>query len=202
MNIYVGNLAWKTRRKELKELFENFGEVTNAFIVRDKKTRRSRGFGFVEMAEDGEAQEAIEKLNNTVFLERTIVVNEALPKEEGDDGANESPTDVNEDEYVGNAVDEAADTSADSSTGEEEAGGDAGHDEQSASTETVSSGEELAADGEDASRDEMAPGADRDSGDDEPSVASEETPSAVESDSDESGEDSNDDSGKNQEKGT
>ena len=84
MNIYVGNLAWKTRQNELKELFENFGEVTNAFIVRDKVTRRSRGFGFVEMAEENDARQAIEKLNNTVFLDRTIIVNEALPKE--DDG--------------------------------------------------------------------------------------------------------------------
>lgn len=89
MNIYIGNLAWKTRRKELKELFENFGEVTNAFIVRDKKTRRSRGFGFVEMAEEEEARQAIEKLNNTVFLERTIVVNEALPKDETQEDSSE-----------------------------------------------------------------------------------------------------------------
>ena len=92
MNIYVGNLAWKTRQKELRELFENFGEVTNAFIVRDKKTRRSRGFGFVEMAEEKDALEAIEKLNNTVFLERTIVVNEALPKNDEDN---------DEDDYSG-----------------------------------------------------------------------------------------------------
>lgn len=84
MNIYVGNLAWKTRQKELRELFENFGEVTNAFIVRDKKTRRSRGFGFVEMANKSDALEAIEKLNNTVFHDRTISVNEAIPKEESD----------------------------------------------------------------------------------------------------------------------
>lgn len=82
MNIYVGNLAWKTKRKELKELFENFGEVVNAFIVRDKKSRRSRGFGFVEMSVDEEACVAIEKLNNTVFLERTIIVNEARAKDE------------------------------------------------------------------------------------------------------------------------
>lgn len=91
MNIYVGNLAWETKRKELKELFENFGEVTNAFIVRDKKTRRSRGFGFVEMAVDEEAKEAIEKLNNTVFLERTIIVNEARPKN-GDADSGEQPS--------------------------------------------------------------------------------------------------------------
>lgn len=94
MNIYVGNLAWETKRKELKELFENFGEVTNAFIVRDKKTRRSRGFGFVEMAVDEEAKEAIEKLNNTVFLERTIIVNEARPKNgDVDSGEQQSDSD-------------------------------------------------------------------------------------------------------------
>lgn len=89
MNIYVGNLAWKTRQKELKELFENFGEVNNAFIVRDKATRRSRGFGFVEMAEEQHAREAIEKLNNTVFLDRTIIVNEAIPKDEGESKSRE-----------------------------------------------------------------------------------------------------------------
>ncbi|MDI6400603.1 RNA-binding protein [Balneolaceae bacterium ANBcel3] len=86
MNIYVGNLAWKAKRQDLKDLFENFGEVRNVFIVRDKKTRRSRGFGFVEMAIAEEAEAAIEKLNNTVFLERTIVVNEAKPKDENEDG--------------------------------------------------------------------------------------------------------------------
>lgn len=82
MNIYVGNLAWKARRKELIDLFEHFGEVTNAFIVRDKKTRKSRGFAFIEMAVEEDAHIAIEKLNNTVFLDRTIVVNEARPKED------------------------------------------------------------------------------------------------------------------------
>lgn len=80
MNIYIGNLAWKTRNQDLKDLFENFGEVERAFIVRDKKTKRSRGFGFVEMSRDQDAQAAIENLNNTVFLERTIIVNEAKPK--------------------------------------------------------------------------------------------------------------------------
>lgn len=87
MNIYVGNLAWKTRQNELKELFENFGEVNNAFIVRDKATRRSRGFGFVEMADEEDARQAIEKLNNTVLQDRTIVVNEALPRDEENNDA-------------------------------------------------------------------------------------------------------------------
>ncbi|MEX0929196.1 MAG: hypothetical protein WDZ53_07295 [Balneolales bacterium] len=80
MDIYIGNLAWKSKRSELQELFENFGEVTKAFIVRDRKTRRSKGFGFVEMAEKKAAMAAIEALNNTEFLDRTIIVNEAKPK--------------------------------------------------------------------------------------------------------------------------
>ncbi len=110
MNIYVGNLAWKTKRKELKELFENFGEVTNAFIVRDKDTRRSRGFGFVEMSEDDEAQVAIEKLNNTVFLERTIIVNEARPKDE----VYQDDESEYEEEPSGDALDGASDSTEES----------------------------------------------------------------------------------------
>ncbi|HKJ33827.1 MAG TPA: RNA-binding protein [Balneolales bacterium] len=84
MNIYVGNLAWKTSSKDLKDLFENFGEVEKAFIVRDKRTKRSRGFGFVEMTSDEQAQAAIDNLNNTIFLERTIIVNQAKPRPDND----------------------------------------------------------------------------------------------------------------------
>lgn len=84
MNIYVGNLAWKANNQELKELFEHFGAVDKAVIIRDRKTKRSRGFGFVEMPDDGEAQAAIDNLNNTVFMERTIVVNEAKPRNNED----------------------------------------------------------------------------------------------------------------------
>lgn len=82
MNIYVGNLAWKARKQDLIELFEHFGSVTRAFIVRDKRTRRSKGFGFVEMDEEDSAKAAIEALNNTVFLERAIIVNEANPRKD------------------------------------------------------------------------------------------------------------------------
>lgn len=85
MNIYVGNLAWKAKKQDLTELFQHFGEVTRAFIVRDKRTRRSKGFGFVEMEEEEAARAAIEALNNTVFLERAIVVNEAHPRKDDDD---------------------------------------------------------------------------------------------------------------------
>lgn len=85
MNIYVGNLAWKAKKQDLIDLFEHFGTVSRAFIVRDKRTRRSKGFGFVEMDSEEAANAAIEALNNTVFLERAIVVNEANPRKDGDD---------------------------------------------------------------------------------------------------------------------
>jgi RNA recognition motif-containing protein len=85
MNIYVGNLAWKAKKQDLTELFQHFGEVIRAFIVRDKRTRRSKGFGFVEMEDEDAARAAIEALNNTVFMERAIVVNEAHPRKDADD---------------------------------------------------------------------------------------------------------------------
>ncbi len=119
MNIYVGNLAWKTRQKELKELFENFGEVNNAFIVRDKVTRRSRGFGFVEMAEEKDALQAIEKLNNTVFLDRTIVVNEALPRDDENDGGKQDADETSggkADAEATSETDDKADAEATSET--------------------------------------------------------------------------------------
>lgn len=92
MNIYIGNLAWKARKQDLIELFEHFGEVTRAFIVRDKRTRRSKGFGFVEMPADENALAAIEALHNTVFLERAIVVNEANPRKEDEEDTDENET--------------------------------------------------------------------------------------------------------------
>lgn len=82
MNIYVGNLSWKAKKSDLENLFAHFGDVSRAFIVRDKKTKRSRGFGFVEFAEDAAGKAAIENLNNTLFMERLLVVNEAKPKED------------------------------------------------------------------------------------------------------------------------
>ncbi len=84
MNIYVGNLAWKVKKQDLEELFGHFGEVTRAVVVRDKATRRSKGFAFVEMSDDDAARDAISHLNNTVFHERALMVNEANPRKEGD----------------------------------------------------------------------------------------------------------------------
>jgi RNA recognition motif-containing protein len=80
MNIYVGNLAWEVTGDDLKGLFEYFGEVNNAIVITDSRTKRSKGFGFVEMEDETQARIAMEKLNNTVFKERTLVVNEAKSK--------------------------------------------------------------------------------------------------------------------------
>ncbi|MCH5716938.1 RNA recognition motif domain-containing protein [Niabella hibiscisoli] len=63
MNIYVGNLSWNLKDQDLQNLFSSHGEVTSAKIVLDKFTNRSKGFGFVEMANDDEAQAAITALN-------------------------------------------------------------------------------------------------------------------------------------------
>src|SRR6516165_8376119 len=81
-NIYVGNLVWEATADDLLELFEKHGKVTRAQVIRDKETGRSRGFGFVEMENDAEAQKAIEALNNFDYNGRALTVNEARPREE------------------------------------------------------------------------------------------------------------------------
>lgn len=86
MNIYVGNLSWNLKDQDLQNLFSQYGEVTSAKIVLDKFTNRSKGFGFVEMANDDEAKAAIEALNGTEVDSRSIVVNESRPKEGGSGG--------------------------------------------------------------------------------------------------------------------
>lgn len=82
MNIYVSNLSWNTTSDSLQELFAGFGEVTSANIITDRETRRSRGFGFVDMANDSEGQKAIDELNETEFEGKTINVNVARPRTE------------------------------------------------------------------------------------------------------------------------
>ena len=67
MNIYVANLSWNTNSDSLQELFSQYGEVTSAYIINDRETGRSRGFGFVEMPNDEEGQKAIDALNETEF---------------------------------------------------------------------------------------------------------------------------------------
>lgn len=80
MNIYVANIPFKASEPELKGLFEEYGEVSSAKIVMDKVTQRSRGFGFVEMADEAAARQAITNLNGFNFLGKTLVVNEARPR--------------------------------------------------------------------------------------------------------------------------
>ncbi len=81
-NIYVGNLPYETTGDDLVELFRSFGTVTSGQVIMDKFSGRSRGFGFVEMARDDEAQTAIEALNGTPYGGRPLTVNEARPREE------------------------------------------------------------------------------------------------------------------------
>ena len=84
MNIFIANLNYKVRNEKLQEIFEEYGEVSSAKIIFDKETRRSKGFGFVEMPNDDEALKAIEDLNGVELEGKTIVVKKAKPKEEGD----------------------------------------------------------------------------------------------------------------------
>ena len=86
MNIYVGNLSWGLKDQDLANLFSPFGEVASAKIVMDKFTQRSKGFGFVEMPNDEQAQAAIAQLNGSEIDGRNLVVNESRPKEGGDGG--------------------------------------------------------------------------------------------------------------------
>ena len=86
MNIYVGNLSWNLKDQDLSNLFATHGEVASAKIVTDKFTNRSKGFGFVEMPNDEQAQAAITALNGTEVDGRNIVVNESRPKPEGGGG--------------------------------------------------------------------------------------------------------------------
>ncbi len=86
MNIYVGNLSWNLKDQDLSDLFTPYGEVTSGKIVMDKFTQRSKGFGFVEMPNDEQAQAAIAQLNNSEVDGRNLVVNESRPKEGGSDG--------------------------------------------------------------------------------------------------------------------
>lgn len=84
--LYVGNLPYQTGEAELTELFSRAGTVESARVMRDMATGRARGFGFVEMATDDEAQKAITELNEFQMEGRALVVNEARPKPVGGAG--------------------------------------------------------------------------------------------------------------------
>jgi RNA recognition motif-containing protein len=81
-NIYVGNLVWECTADDLLALFQEHGKVERAQVITDRETGRSRGFGFVEMSNDAEAQRAIEALNGAEFHNRPLTVNEAKPRED------------------------------------------------------------------------------------------------------------------------
>ena len=84
--LYVGNLSYQVDSSELEQMFGQYGQVTSAQIINDRDTGRSKGFGFVEMSSDTEAQAAIEALNGTEHGGRALTVNEARPREERSGG--------------------------------------------------------------------------------------------------------------------
>ena len=84
--LYVGNLSYSVADGDLAKMFEAYGEVTSAQVIMDRDTGRSKGFGFVEMRNDQEAQAAIQALNGQDSGGRALTVNEARPKTEGGGG--------------------------------------------------------------------------------------------------------------------
>ena len=80
--LFVGSLSWNTTDDQLKDFFSTAGTVVSASVIVDRDTNRSKGFGFVEMSSDEEAKAAVDQLNNKELDGRTIVVNEARPREE------------------------------------------------------------------------------------------------------------------------
>ncbi len=85
--LYVGNISFQASEDDLKDLFSKAGEVVSAKLITDAATGRPRGFGFIEMSNDSEAQKAIQTLNGTSFMERNIIVSEAKPQERRERGS-------------------------------------------------------------------------------------------------------------------
>ncbi|MEW6109230.1 MAG: RNA-binding protein [Nitrospirota bacterium] len=79
--LYVGSIPFDASEESLRDLFSTIGEVISVRIITDAHTGRSKGFGFVEMASESDAQTAIEKLNGSAFMERTLIVSEARPQQ-------------------------------------------------------------------------------------------------------------------------
>ncbi len=77
MNLYIGNLHYNVNEEELKEIFKEYGEVMSVTIITDKYTGRSKGFGFIEILNDEEANKAIDNLNGTEIHGRKVIVNQA-----------------------------------------------------------------------------------------------------------------------------
>ena len=85
MKIYVGNMSYSTSSDELAELFGQYGDVAEANVIMDRETGRSKGFGFVDMPNDGEANEAINSLNSSQVGGRALRVSEARPRTDRND---------------------------------------------------------------------------------------------------------------------
>ena len=83
LKLYVGNLSWGVTNDQLRTGFEEFGNVVDAKVVTDRETGRSRGFGFVEMSNQEEGNNAIKEMNNKTWEGRPLTVNQAQPKSEG-----------------------------------------------------------------------------------------------------------------------
>jgi cold-inducible RNA-binding protein len=90
-NLFVGNLSFQTTETEVRGLFEPFGQITRVHLAMDRETGRARGFGFVEMPDDGEATKAIAALDGKQFAGRAIKVNEARPKTQGSENRGNRP---------------------------------------------------------------------------------------------------------------
>ena len=86
MNIYISGLNFSTTDADLNDLFSEYGEVSSARIITDRETRRSRGFGFVEMPDDAAGQKAIDELNGAEYDGKVINVNVAKPREDRSNG--------------------------------------------------------------------------------------------------------------------
>ena len=90
MNIYVGNLPYSVTEDDLRAAFADFGEVSSANVIMDRMSGQSKGFGFVEMPSDSEAEEAINALNDSAFNGRNIKVNQARPRNDHSGGGGRS----------------------------------------------------------------------------------------------------------------
>ena len=83
MNIYVGNLSYEANEEDLRQAFDAYGQISSVRVITDRDSGRSKGFGFVEMPNDAEAQSAISGLNGQELQGRSLKVNEARPRSEG-----------------------------------------------------------------------------------------------------------------------
>ena len=86
MNLYISNLSYNISDEDLRQLFADYGEITSAKVIMDRETGRSRGFGFVELADDTLGQKAIDELNGAEYDGKVINVNVAKPREERSNG--------------------------------------------------------------------------------------------------------------------